>query len=111
MRSKYVTIRAASAVGVAERWRSQYQHPKDGWHGTAYRNDGKQVYDELISLGPNPPIDKVAEIVGNKSWSYISCDGCNEYIERAVELGEDEPKTYCATCIEEARQILTGENK
>lgn len=111
MRPKYVSIRVASATGVAERWAQQYQHPKDGWRGTAQRPDGKKIYDNLIALGENPPIDKVAEIIGNKSWSYISCEGCNEYVERAVVLGEYEPKSYCATCINEAHQILLGETK
>lgn len=106
MRPKYVSIRMATAAGVAERWAQQYQHPKDGWRGSAHHPDGKKVYEALIALGPNPPLDKVAEIIGNQSWSYISCDGCSDYVERAVALGEYEPKAYCATCISEAWQVM-----
>lgn len=111
MRSKYVNIQVASARGVADRWASQYQHPVDGWRRYSELDKGrsrKDVHDELAALGDNPPIDKVAEIIGNKSWSYICCDGCNNYVERAVCIGEYEPKAYCATCIEEAAYILKG---
>jgi len=107
MRPRYVSIRVAIAAGVAERWYSQYG--KD-WPNTAF-GQSKNVYDKLCELGPNPPIDKVAKIIGNKSWSYISCEGCNESVERAVLLGKYDPKPYCALCIEEAHQILVGETK
>jgi hypothetical protein len=101
VRAKYVSVQVASARGVADRWKAQYQHPKDGWSTTAY-GDSKAVYEKLCALGTNPDIEKAAEAIGNKSWSYISCDGCGNYETRAVSIGEYEPKSYCKTCIQEA---------
>lgn len=106
-RLKYVRIRHAAQSGVAERWRSQYQHPKDGWTNTASGNSGV-IYSKLCELGQNPTPQQVADIIGNKSWSFVCCDGCSEYIEKAVEIGEYEPKAYCETCLREALQALTG---
>lgn len=111
MRPKYVSIEVATGRGVAERWLSQYG--KDGnWIKTAY-GESKDVYDKLCDLGPNPPIDKVAEAIGNKSWSYISCEGCPEYVERAVRIGKeyDDGHVYCSTCIQEAYAVLIGDGK
>lgn len=111
MRPKYVTIEVATARNVAERYLSQYG--KDGnWINTAH-GPSKDVYDKLCALGPNPAIDKVAEAIGNKSWSYISCAGCPEYVERAVRIGQDygTGHVFCATCIQEAHAVLIGEGK
>lgn len=111
IRAKYVDVRIASGRGVAARWESQYR--EDGkWKKTPIGvklRDSEQVYSSLCELGDNPLIDKVAEIIGNKSWSYISCDGCTDYVERAVAIGEYDPKAYCETCIKEAHAALTGE--
>lgn len=111
VRAKYVDVRIASGRGVADRWLSQYR--RDGkWMASplsvsASKTSG-DVYNALCALGDNPPIDKVAGIIGNKSWSYISCDGCPEYVERAVAIGEYEPKAFCETCIKEAHATLIG---
>jgi hypothetical protein len=110
MRAKYVNLRIASGRGIAERWVSQYRHDGGKWMNAPLSVKGRtseQVYDALCELGDNPPIDKVAEIIGNKSWSYISCDGCPEYVERAVSIGEYEPKAYCETCLREAIAALS----
>lgn len=104
MRAKYVCIQVATGRGVADRYRSQY--PAGDTTRPVGRNP-EEVYQRLVALGDNPPIDKVAEIIGNKSWSYISCAGCPEYVERAVAIGEYEPKAYCAICVTEAFMVLS----
>jgi len=104
MRPKYVSIIKASGRGVAERWRTRYQK-KDGWTKTA-SGDSKDVYDKLCDLGHVPDIAKVAEIIGNKSWSYIRCEGCSDEVEEAVSIGEHDAKSYCKTCIDEAKTAL-----
>ena len=104
MRAKYVSVQHATGVGVAERWREQYC--RGGvWTDTAYGSSEKK-YKTLVDLGPTPDIDAVSSIIGNKSWSYLSCDGCNQYVQTAVSLGEYEPKVYCAVCIAEAMEVL-----
>lgn len=106
MRAKFVSIEIASARGVDARWLSQYC--RDGvWTNTAY-GKGQEIHEKLCALGPNPPIDKVAEIIGNKSWSYITCDGCNDSVAKAVCIGSDydQRRRYCVACIDEAAQII-----
>jgi hypothetical protein len=108
VRAKYVCVEHASARGVAERWRSMYE--RDGvWTNNA-RGSTSDIYNRLCALGETPDIAKVAEIIGNKSWSYLSCDGCSEHVTTMVRIGDhryaDESKSYCATCIKEAAAVL-----
>ena len=71
--------------------------------------DSELVYNSLCDLGLNPDIKAVADIIGNKSWSYIICDGCSASVEAAVILGEYEAKKYCRICINEAASVLLSE--
>ena len=105
MRAKYVSVITASARDVAERWKAQYRDGGGEWLGTV-SGSSRDKYEKLCALGPNPDIAAVAEITGNKSWSYISCDGCDQYPERAVRIGEYDTKSYCQECIEEASMAL-----
>lgn len=103
MRAKFVSIEHATARGVADRWRSQYE--RNGvW--IAGPRPSERVYTDLCSLGDIPDIAVVATIIGNKSWSYLSCNGCRDYVERAVRIGSDDGEIYCSTCIVEAHSIL-----
>lgn len=102
-----IQIQVASGKGVAERWRSQYQ--RDGkWTDTAKGSSG-ETYNRLCALGPDPDIAAVAEIIGNKSWSYLSCRGCGESVERAVVLGEDysEQALVCQACLQAALTAIS----
>ena len=111
MRAKYVNIVKASCRDVAESWAQSYLHPKEGWRASplAGGRTAKGIYDELCGLGPSPRSADVAEIIGNKSWSYVNCDGCGEYTEIGVKIGsEDDGKVYCETCLKEALILLSG---
>lgn len=72
----------------------------------ATSEDRAGVHERLVALGEAPSIEDVAKIVGNQSWSYLSCEGCSDYVERGVRIGEFEAKIYCATCIGEAALVL-----
>lgn len=102
----FISIQHASSINVAEHWRSQYQ--KDGRWLHTESVDREAVYNRLLALGPMPDIEKSAEIIGSKSWSFIKCDGCAEYVVIAVAIGEDEPKSYCGICIREAAAAMVG---
>ena len=92
----------ASARGVQQRWKDTYQGT-----GKPMSETWSKIYDQLVELGENPALDKVAEIIGNKLWSHITCDGCSDYVERAVAIGDDqESRAYCETCIQEASIVL-----
>lgn len=98
---RYVVVRIATGVGAAEHWRSQYGKD-DRWTSTTLKN----IYEALCALGPNPDIAAVARATGNQSWSYLFCDGCHEYVDRAVEIGEYDPKLLCASCLRGAAQAM-----
>jgi hypothetical protein len=107
MRAKYVSIEVASARGVADRW-FQGRFRDSVW----IRDLDAGIHERLLSLGDNPSIEAASEIIGNKSWTHVSCSGCSSYVDRGVRLGESyEGHVYCRTCIEEAHQILIGEPK
>lgn len=101
--ARKIVVTVASARGVAERWRIQYQ--RDGkWTDTA-TGSSKAVYEKLCALGPRPGIGQVASIIGNKSWSYLPCNGCNSYVTRAVQIGacwDYSAPLFCEACLDEA---------
>ncbi len=97
MRARFVNLRIASARNVAQRWREQYPEASGKRH---------DQWKELDALGDNADIEKVVDIIGNKSWSHVSCDGCSEYVVKAVEIGQYEAKVYCEVCIREALETF-----
>ena len=104
-----VLLRTASGRGAAARWRSQYQHPVHGWDRTA-QGPANEVYERLCRLGEAPSAADTAHVIGNKSWSYLTCIGCNEYVEQAVEFtgSYHEGETLlCAPCVELAHALLS----
>jgi hypothetical protein len=107
-RLKYVAVNVASTRGVAERWAESYQHPKDGWRESplAGGKTAKQIHSELCKLGPSPSLDDVANVIGNKSWGHITCDGCNDQVEVVAAIGDYEAKQYCKVCLQEAIAAL-----
>lgn len=101
-------LQRASGRGVADRWRSQYYDPQRGW-STTYSGDSETVYNKLCALGVNPPIDRVAEIIGNKGWSYLTCDCCSEEVDRAIlfsRSGEDDYR-LCLECVKDANKLAS----
>lgn len=101
-------LSVASGRGVADRWRSQYQHPRDGWSHVA-GGTGKDIHEKLCALGANPDPDAVAEVIGNKSWAHLQCSGCGQYVRRAVDFTRDyanQPLLLCADCVTQASAAL-----
>lgn len=103
-----LSIRAPSARGVAERWRSQYQKPDGRWTRTV-SGDSEKVYNALCDLGPTPDPEKAAAIIGNKSWTHPRCSGCTEDVTLVVCFdegwGDDKPQ-ICPSCLAEATRLL-----
>ncbi|MES2055798.1 MAG: hypothetical protein V4564_07670 [Pseudomonadota bacterium] len=98
-----VTLHHASGVGVAERWRNSYT--RDGqWRDFG---DGRRenMHKRLCSLGPEPAPAEVAEIIGNKSWSYLHCSGCDECVELTISMGFCDSE-YCEGCVSAMAQAF-----
>ena len=110
---KRISISVANARGVADRWRASY-YDKNGKWGNTVSGSAEKVYDKLCALGHNPDIEKVAEIIGNKSWSHLTCIGCGEYVVKAVSFGEDYDSRavlLCEPCVNDAAQAMKGAAK
>lgn len=108
-----VKLSVATARGVAERWRTQYQRD-DRWTKTAM-SDSEETYNTLCALGPNPDIEKVSEAIGNKSWSHLSCGSCGDYAVRTLDFGSEHSDygiVLCEPCLRDGLSAITnGENK
>lgn len=93
-----VKISVASARGVADRWRETYRDKTTGKWGTTVSGDSEKVYKALCKLGHKPDIEQVAGIIGNKTWSFLTCSGCNEYITRGADFGSDYSDNQVLLC-------------
>jgi hypothetical protein len=84
-------------VDVARRFGNQYpadKYASGSGHGAARA--------KLESLDPaTATAAQVAEIIGNKSWSYFACSECSQYVEQAVEFGDgyEACLTLCPSCL------------
>lgn len=86
---------------VAKRWLGQY--PETEYKGT----DKWSVYENLSSLGDNPSIDKVNEIIGNESWTRINCDNCNLNANSAISFTiHDSVFWICGDCLINASNLI-----
>lgn len=102
--SRVVRIGVASAARVAERWKVQYFHEATGWK-TIERSRPEEVYNKLCALGPEPTTDAVAEVIGNRSWTDIRCDACNDYVVRAARVND---VALCRLCLTDMIRALMG---
>lgn len=101
MIAKYVNLVPHDLSGIAERWRKQYET-----QGRFMEESRKKTYEELKGLGDKPSPEDVARIIGNKTWSYSSCESCSDQVSVLIFIGSDyEPKGYCKTCISEAFEL------
>lgn len=91
---RIVTIRRASTRGVVERWSRQYPADKGvgGHHDTT-----RKLAAMPLTATPN----ELAAVIGNKSWTHLSCAGCRDYADVAVQVGDSDGALLCLDCISE----------
>lgn len=98
----------ASGAGVADRWKAQYCR-KGAWDRN-YQGDSKDVWEKLVALGCNPSPARVAEVIGNKSWTHIRCSACWRDVLTAVSWGPEAedygPIKLCRPCTIRAVKAL-----
>lgn len=93
--------------GVAELWRHQYCNgvPSHFAH----------VQDALDALDKDTATaDDVAAIIGNSSWTNLTCGVCECDVEKVVRLGDPEridsdPLLVCGDCLSQATVAFHGE--
>ncbi len=97
----HIEFSAVKARNAVERWTSQYRD---------YRHDASKndITEKLHALPPEGrTATAIAQIIGNKSWSYPSCTECHEYVDIAISFGEDgNGSTLCLSCLRSAQAAL-----
>lgn len=95
-------------TNIADRWASQYPPDK-------YPDDTRwgQVRQKLAKLDVETATpNDVANIIGNKSWSHVSCSECGDYGDRGVQFGDfgdySDSVTVCPSCLRAAAALATA---
>lgn len=111
-RPKYVAMKEAPDIkSVAARWKSQWS--RDGvWNRNVKGGRGEEIYNQLVAMGDDPDREAVRKLMGNTSWTHLSCDGCDtDGLLRAVCIKDEysDGHIYCPTCIREAAALLDSQ--
>lgn len=90
------------------RWRNQYKN----YRGGGYGRDKGEILRELEALPLPRDVQKVNEIIGNKSWTEVpACDACERRNPPFVvivgqEPDYESPTAYlCGACVAEAAAL------
>lgn len=101
----YLLTSDSEAKSAPERWAAQYgREPKDSRWGI--------VTTTLLALPVEERTpDRIASIIGNRSWSTINCDQCGNEVSLAVVVGQmpdyDVPSaTLCEDCLRAALALF-----
>jgi hypothetical protein len=98
---------------IAEGWKDAYF--KDGKWSDAFvswppptpsspaRKSPQMVYDDLLAAGTN--ILLINSIIGNETWTSITCSACGQYRKMTLRLGDNE-SDICVECIKDAAAFL-----
>jgi hypothetical protein len=92
------------AASALSRWKAQYRRGDPAWAG--------HVRAALADLGKSPDPDEVDRVIGNGSWTDITCSNCAESVTEAVLMAgvaNDEygPSSFCAGCLSKALGAVT----
>jgi len=94
--------------GVCLRWKIQY-FANGEWK---YGNNKEDIYNNLVSLGDDKTEQDIEKVIGNNSWTRLSCDICNNDVDRVVTTDFSEYSHYmCLNCASKAVGILLGEKE
>lgn len=100
--------------GVAQAWRSSYGPEARGgkWYTGGINDDREATYERLLALDvETATAEDVRAIIGNGSWTQLHCDGCDEYVNAVVTLGQEpdyESRTadVCRDCFDAALTLF-----
>ncbi len=78
--------------GVAQHWRNQYPDSK------------MDIYEKLAALdAETATANDVNQIIGNGSWTRITCEECKNEVSEVVHFGEDyDTFCVCKECLTKA---------
>lgn len=106
-------VKAGKTQKVSQRWKLQYNR-KDGW-STTYGKNGpestKTKYEQILAIENSRvrnKLDKIDEVIGNKSWTHAYCSGCSTQTREnliSIDMCDNEYNyQLCITCV---RKMLT----
>jgi hypothetical protein len=115
----YVSSVLENCKGIAKKWKQRCYAPSTGewdWVWPLSIEKGKAkvsaevIYDRLVALKGNGTPEEIEKIVGNTSWTDISCDECGRNVEVAVTVGEEEDydtrtARVCLDCLNKAVRL------
>jgi hypothetical protein len=102
---------------VAERWRRQYEpfnheiplfSVRNGYIQERTKMQIAEMLDALDKETATPP--DVADIIGNESWTRMTCDECGQDTDALLTVGQDPDyesctASLCRSCTEKAFAI------
>ena len=88
---------------AARRYWSQYG---DDHIALVGKKTWREVYGELLALGPDPSDHQIEKVIGNCSWTSLQCDVCRRAkLPVVVDVGAGRGHAttrLCIACIREA---------
>lgn len=93
---------------VARRWRETY-FSNGEWKYDSGKSD---IYKKLATLLKDKATAKeVNDIIGNESWTRITCNECRKDTDWVMRLGEEpdyesETACLCKSCIQKAASLM-----
>lgn len=111
MQPPYIITRQILASEAAERWRYQYSEGKFGWKSTGMPVQPMDIHRSLVALGPTPTPEQVNAVIGNSSWTRLTCNQCAKEVDSVIVVGQEQHcESYtahlCPECLEQARKLV-----
>jgi hypothetical protein len=97
---------------VVKRWEAQYR-PEDVYV-KLYGADKQTILAKLKELDPEQASpEEVEAIIGNTSWTRVTCDACGSEVGEVVRLGqepdyESATASICHECLAKAIKLIEG---
>lgn len=97
---------------VAKRWRQEHEPFND-----RDPMDKRGIADKLYVLdGNTATAEEVNSIIGNDSWTTLTCDECKKDTTIIVQVGEDSDydaisARLCPECVEKAAAMIRDAQK
>lgn len=97
---------------VDKRWKDQYYREDIKQWKPLFKSklSSEEIYKALLVLNPRTH-EAVNKIIGNYSWTALTCDYCHKNVEAIVNIDvtSGEYATYiCADCINEMAKLIKG---
>lgn len=93
----------------------RYKRDQGKYWETKLRETGKtraQMHAELLALDlDNCTKEDVNKIMGNSSWTNLTCDECKQNVDKVVQLGEEpdyesSTASICFSCLTKAVKLV-----